>query len=68
MSASETNTEKQAKRHSPALIGIGIAVAIGVIIAVVLAVSVAIRGNDPGDQDDNAQPVPTAAEEVSVQQ
>lgn len=38
MSAPDTNTEKQAKRHRPALIGIAIAVAVGVICAVIITI------------------------------
>jgi len=36
MSAPDTNTERQAKRHSPALIGIAVAVLLAVLAGVVM--------------------------------
>ena len=37
MSAPETNTERQERRHRPALIGIAVALVIAVVAAIVMA-------------------------------
>jgi len=52
MSAPDTNTRKQTRRHRPALLGIAAAVAVAVVVAVVALVVPRIPA------DEQATPVP----------
>lgn len=47
MSAPDTNTEKQAKRHRPSLIGMAIAVLVALGLLFVYSIYVADQGNTP---------------------
>jgi hypothetical protein len=47
MSAPDTNVEKQARRHKPALYGIALAVLVAVVAIIVFATS---DGLNPADQ------------------
>lgn len=51
MSAPDTNTEKQERRHKPALLGIRGAMIFGALMIVLLIFYVIINGGDPTADD-----------------
>lgn len=50
MTAPDTNTTKQAKRHKPSLLGISIAVIVAGILLIWMLTRVLVTGEDTGDQ------------------
>lgn len=50
MSAPDTNTTKQAKRHKPSLLGISIAVIVAGLLLIWMLTRVLVTGEDTADQ------------------
>lgn len=60
MSAPETNTKKEQRRHRPALVGIAVSLAFAALAALVVALFVGLPA------DEQATPVPTEPQESGV--
>ncbi len=63
MSAPETNTEKQKKRHKTPLAGMGIVTGFALVLLVALIAFLSINGNEPADNE----PVAADAIEPAVE-
>lgn len=63
MSAPDTDTERQVRRHRPALLGIGAAVTVALVLLAALMVWVFAAGDEPGD--DAATTAPAAADSAA---
>ncbi|WP_071796563.1 hypothetical protein [Natronohydrobacter thiooxidans] len=50
MSAPDTNTKKQAKRHKPSLLAISLAVIVGSLLLIWMLTRVMVTGEDTADQ------------------
>lgn len=64
MSAPDTNTKKQAKRHKPSLLGISLAVIVASLLLIWMLTRVMVTGEDTGDQ---AAPTVTGEETAPAQ-
>lgn len=56
MSANDTNTEDEAKRHKPALLGIGGSIVWGAVLLVGLIVWITYNGNTPEEEGAQVEP------------